>query len=479
MFAVIGAIGCLLGAIMGEGFVRAPRQQNREILATSTELCLLMDHSGSMAGGKLEEVVRSASSFVHRQNLQRNPIGVAAFSTTAQPLVELTSSRDEIDRALAQLRPEGATCMDLGLESAKRLLQHVPANQPSAPRQAILLFTDGEPDDGGQNDFMSGDIAERTRRAAQSIRESGTRIVAVGTGDAKTAYLAQLTGDPSLVFFASQGGFDAAFRQAEKVIYRRQLVDSGGKSYSLTATLVRNVGWSVLISLGLAFLLWGGQNTYLHRAPYAKGDSLSLLQGGAVAGISAGLTAQFGLSLFSQVEGSDPLLQRGAFVLAWTLLGALMGRGISKVVPNLKWQTALGAGAIGGLVAGTAFLVTSAVSSDLAARFIGAIILGCAIGYSIALAEEIVRTASLIVRWGPRETSTINLGPKPITIGGGDDHVFLRGLHPKAYSVWMEGAKVFCKDEKKGKNVELVDKSTFTVARVEFQVALTEAPPPR
>ena len=106
------------------------------------------------------------------------------------------------------------------------------------------------------------------------------------------------------------------------------------------------------------------------------------------------------------------------------------------------------------------------------------LILGAAIGYSIALVEELARAASLIVRWGPKETTTISLGTTPVTIGGGDDHVFLRGIPASAYRVWMERGKIFCMDQKSGRQSELKDNSTFTVARVEFQVNLSRKESP-
>ena len=481
MFAIIGAIGCLLGALLGEILAQT---STGHATATSTELCLLIDCSNSMQGRKLQEVVRAADSFASRQDLSNNPIGVVAFSTTAHQLVGLTSSGNEVNRALAQLQSNGCTSMDLGLSAAGSLLaagslvQHHVLNRTGQSGQAILLFTDGEPTEGFSQPINSSlDVRERTRRAAQALRSAGIHLVAVGTGDANVAYLTELTGDPALVFFANQGGFESAFRQAEKAVYRRQLIDSTGKSYSTGMTLVRNVGWCVLVSLGLAFLLWGGQNAYLRRAPYTKSGCITLSKGGALAGVAAGLVAQTGLWLLPQGNVSN-LLQRATFVLAWGVLGGLMGRGMSAVVPNLRWQTALKAGGAGGLIAGTTFLITATVLGDAAGRLVGAVILGAAIGYSIALVEELARAASLIVRWGPKETTTISLGTTPVTIGGGDDHVFLRGIPASAYRVWMERGKIFCLDQKSGRQSELKDNSTFTVARVDFQVILSRKQPP-
>ncbi len=124
MFAIIGAIGCLLGALLGEIFAQAPSRHPRGVSNAATELCLLIDCSGSMKGGKLQEVARAASSFVCRLELSSNSIGVVAFSTEAQTLIGLTSSASEVGNALARLWPEGITSMDLGLAAAGTLLQH-------------------------------------------------------------------------------------------------------------------------------------------------------------------------------------------------------------------------------------------------------------------------------------------------------------------------------------------------------------------
>src|ERR1035441_3924585 len=137
MFATIGAIGCLLGAILGELLAHTPTQRAVESSAPPTELCLLIDCSGSMGGGKLQEVVRAANSFASRQDLSSNPMGVVAFSTTAHQLVGLTTSANELSRALAQLQPEGSTSMDLGLNAAGSLLQHHVLNRTGQSGQAI------------------------------------------------------------------------------------------------------------------------------------------------------------------------------------------------------------------------------------------------------------------------------------------------------------------------------------------------------
>ncbi len=41
----------------------------------------------------------------------------------------------------------------------------------------------------------------------------------------------------------------------------------------------------------------------------------------------------------------------------------------------------------------------------------------------------------------------------------------------------MESSRIFCKDQRAGKQVEMKDKSIFTVVRVEFQVNLRQKDP--
>ncbi len=80
------------------------------------------------------------------------------------------------------------------------------------------------------------------------------------------------------------------------------------------------------------------------------------------------------------------LLVRGR-VLAWVVLGALLGRGRAFFVPNLPPDRALLGGAIGGALGAVGFLGAASAFADVAGRLLGAALLGFLMGLMIALVE--------------------------------------------------------------------------------------------
>ena len=249
---------------------------------------------------------------------------------------------------------------------------------------------------------------------------------------------------------------------------------------ALKPALIMGV-WTALLATALSLLLVLGQNGLMRRRLMTRKAAFTLVKGGVLAGLVAGVASQYLFSASAQVLGGSSshlgwLLKSGQ-VVGWMILGGLLGWSMGLFIPNLPKVRGGVAGVLGGFLGALVFLIAVQQAGETLGRMIGAAILGAAIGYAIALVEELARAASLVVHWGPRETTTISLGTTPVTIGGGDDHVCLRGLPPKAYTVWMEGSRIFCKDQKSGRQSELKDNSTFTVARVEFQVTLSRKQP--
>src|SRR5206468_3109453 len=113
--------------------------------------------------------------------------------------------------------------MNIALEAGAGALGELPAEWRDAkPPRSLLLFTDGVPD-----------IPASALAAGQRCREQQIQLVAIGTGDADTAFLSQLTGDARLVFHCETGGFDEAFKEAEKVIGGGSLVESSTSQQGL------------------------------------------------------------------------------------------------------------------------------------------------------------------------------------------------------------------------------------------------------
>lgn len=75
---------------------------------------------------------------------------------------------------------------------------------------------------------------------------------------------------------------------------------------------------------------------------------------------------------------------------------------------------------------------------------------------AIVLVEQWFRVASLEVKWALKETTTVNLGSRPVMIGGGDDHVYLTGLPEHAMSVVLEQGRIFVTEVASGRRTEPV-----------------------
>ncbi len=426
LFGLYGAVGCFGAAtIFGEVFLlltKLPPTLERSPLA----ILLLIDTSGSMSGGKLQEVKVAAKAFVQRQDLSKNRLAVFGFGSNVQAAASLTDNKLTLEQAITQISDGGGTNMDSAIQAATQELQS------TSLQRNILLFTDGQPGSAGA-----------TLSAGRTAKAQGTNLVVVATGDADTNFLTQLTGDPSLVFYVNSGDFDQAFRQAEKAIYSSQLVESGPTgNYSLVYSILRIGGWTALLAIGTSLALIAGQNHYLRRRLLTPKQGSIGFGGSLIAGLVAGGVGQL---LFIPVA-SIPILAIGGRIIGWTILGSFVGGGMSFFVPNLQRHRALQGGAIGGATGSIGFLIVSAVSGDLVGRLVGAAIIGFFIGLMIALIEQFSRQSWLVVSWTPTEQTKINLGAEPVLLGSSEDaHIYLRkdqGYPSVTAKIYLESGKI-------------------------------------
>lgn len=240
--------------------------------------------------------------------------------------------------------------------------------------------------------------------------------------------------------------------------------------------------WSAIISAPLTLALFWADLIYRRGRLLNREIIKPALITGALAGAISGAVAQ---AIYSIDLGSGLVKHVLIRSLCWGIMGAILGWRLSARVPNLGSLRGTVAGLAGGILGGLGFVVFVSTLPEFLGRMVGVGILGAALGLAIITVEKLFRTATLHVLWGPRETTTLSLGSTPVSIGGGDDHVWLKGIPPKAFLVWIERGKVFCKDQQTGKQNELRDGSTFTVARVQFRITTTSptspagsAPPP-
>ncbi|MGH7139545.1 MAG: vWA domain-containing protein, partial [Pirellulales bacterium] len=326
--------------------------------------------------------------------------------------------------------------MDLGLQAAASELDALPDDwRDGDVTRSILLFTDGQPDD-----------ATATLTVAERCRKAGLRIVAIGTGDADTDFLTQVTSDRKLVFNVGAGNFDEGFRQAEKAIYGGSLVEGGGAREGFSRSLVRTAGWGLLAACGVSLALVAGQNRYLHRPALSGREAVVASLGGAAAGVCGAVAGQILFSIAAATANMPvlgalaPVTMPLARIVGWTLMGLLVGWGLSWFVPNLLSIRAALGGAIGGAVGGLAFLFAGAL--------VGAAILGAAIGIMLAWVEAAFRQAWLEVHYGGKEVINVSLGAQPVKVGSDNRacQVYARGARPLACQYTFADGHVTCVD---------------------------------
>jgi Ca-activated chloride channel homolog len=433
-FALWGALGCIAGAILGELWLQligagGPRNA----------ICLLIDCSGSMSipdapgepfGKKLREVKQAAGQFIKQQDLSIERVAVIGFGSGVHPTARLGSDEATLIEAVSGLEDGGNTAMDRALDAAAQSLDD-PSHAGGADiNRDILLFTDGEPDDSAS-----------TLNVAERCHAADIHIIAIGTGDANMQYLAQLTGDAKLVFRASAGNFAEGFEKANKAIHG-SLVETSGVSSSWIIGFVRIAVWTSCLAIGIALALVVGQNLYLHRAPIGANDAAMGVGGGLAAGMIAGSVGQLLYIVLARIH--IPAIGQ---IIGWSILGALIGRGLALFVPNLEPKKSATAGAVGGAIGAVVFLILSHLA-PIAGRFLGATTLGAFIGAMIALVEVAYRRAWLEVRYGTKEVITVSLGDAPVRIGSDRRAatIYARSARPLACQYALDNSQVIFSD---------------------------------
>lgn len=108
-------------------------------------LCLVLDHSGSMGGRPLETVKKAAMGLVERLN-PGDRISVVAFDHRAKVLVsnQTIDNLDKVKRQIQRLEADGGTAIDEGLKLG---IEEVAKGKKDSVSQVFLL-TDGENEHG-------------------------------------------------------------------------------------------------------------------------------------------------------------------------------------------------------------------------------------------------------------------------------------------------------------------------------------------
>ncbi len=245
--------------------------------------------------------------------------------------------------------------------------------------------------------------------------------VAHEAGQAPLATLAGRLSGNKLALFALAGFLGGALGSLPNELWY-----DGRTSTAQISAVVTLAIYGLLPSAGITVMIALAQHLHL-RKPIDGNKLRRVALQGAAAGAIAFALAQFlyGFELWGH-QGFKHTVVR---MTVWGVEGGILGFAITRIVPGLSRQQAAVGGLLGGIVGCALFLSLGEFgAASWLMRFIGYGVLGCGIGIALALVERIARRASVEVLWTPGQTSTITLGSEPITLGGGQDDLFIRGL---------------------------------------------------
>ena len=237
-----------------------------------------------------------------------------------------------------------------------------------------------------------------------------------------------------------------------------------------TWMLVAQVGgWTAVIGAVLAGVLVAAGEWHQRRDFRPRHLGRVLLLGG-LAGLVAGAVAQAAFSLTARPTVIHELVVRP---LCWAVMGGLLGLLLARTVPNLGAGRGLVAGVVGGGVGGVGFLLACQVlplALQALARMVGLGTLGLFIALALLVVEKLFREASLEVIWAPGEATSFNLGAQAVTIGGGEDHVFVRGLPPRFASIVFANGLIEYVETASGARTPLKDGSRLEIGKLNLVI---------
>jgi len=225
--------------------------------------------------------------------------------------------------------------------------------------------------------------------------------------------------------------------------------------------------WTAIASGLLTLVLNFAGEFYLRKTEIAGQVIIKTFFSGLLAGALAGAVAQAIYGTPAEPEFWREFLLRPA---CWALMGAWLGWRISTVLPNFGAARAMAGGAAGGALGAFGFLLVGILLPQFLGRMAGFGAMGAALGFSLAAADALFREAILEVRWAYNETTSIPLGPRPIYIGGGDDHVPMAGMPEHAASIILEKGRIQYMDAATGRKTDLRDGSRIQIGRVELVI---------
>ncbi len=246
--------------------------------------------------------------------------------------------------------------------------------------------------------------------------------------------------------------------------------------------------WTAALAAGIALMLVVAQKRYLSQSLPSLGEIVKAILAGFTAGLFAGLVGQW----FYQSTSGSTWFDVISRVIAWVVVGGLIGAAMSFFVPNMQRNRAILGGCIGGFIGVCGFLLVKLAAEsllgaylyagliDFLGRLIGATLLGLFIGVMVALAEIASRRCWLEVSFSEREVRTVTLGSATVALGGDERQVgvYVPNAPAKALGFRIDKNRVVCEDFTNGKTTVTAAGDTHTLAAARIRIcSATDATP--
>ena len=427
VLGVAGLLGGLLLALFAERWVGQKRTETILVAedVRPVDLVFVLDISGSMSG-ELESVRNSLNDFLGQLEARKikGRFGLVTFDDDARLTHPLTSDVRKIVEVMRPLFVTGGRSMGDSSLSGLALAAGLPFDRDA--RKVVILITDETTDIPDGEIFSAGEVV--------------VKLKAAHVDEVDVVTLATLTDDYAFLSEAAPGKFftmDRYGRQSEGLanLFKEVAVavaDSsvlratGAPGAKVDVALIRKNFWPDAMQAGLwvglvCFGIGVAIETFQQVLLGASLRPLPVLRTMAISlglGFAAGVIAQ---ALYAYALGEAKDVGALPRVVSWALVGAGLGLSISLAIPNLHVLRSVLFGALGGLVAVGGFLLVAASGSEMASRLMGASFLGLFIALAVTIAEAVAREAYLVVHWAKNESTTVNLGTRPVMIGTSRD----------------------------------------------------------
>ncbi len=165
-----------------------------------SDVLLLIDTSGSMAGNKIVQAKQGAIDFARSANARGCATALAVFADKAAMVCDPTIKTSAFEKKVSRLElgvVGGSTDLAAGLILATKFSQ----------LNAVVVVTDGQPN--------SRDAA---LKAAEPLKQRGIEILCIGTDDADRKFLAKLATRSDLAIHVESENLRMSIGQASHLL---------------------------------------------------------------------------------------------------------------------------------------------------------------------------------------------------------------------------------------------------------------------